>query len=84
MADLHQTLVEAVLTELELGLTFLDVAATTADRQHARTAVRHAITALRTAERFLAKLRPNTNDADVIHQRHEQLAQRLRAITGLA
>lgn len=83
MADLQQTLVEAVLMELDLGLNFLDVAATTADRLHARAAVKHANTALRTAERMVSGWSFAKNDADMINERHEQLIQHLRAITDL-
>lgn len=46
LAEAHKALAETILIELELGLTFLDVAETTSDRTHARRNMNHAITAL--------------------------------------
>jgi len=47
VVEARQALGEPVLTELELELTFLDVAAQTTDSAHARRSVNNAIVALR-------------------------------------
>ena len=80
MAEAKQAVAESVVTELELGMTFLDVAETTRDRKHALRSVRNAITALRTASTFVSELQPDTGIA-TIQQRREQLTARLRTIT---
>jgi hypothetical protein len=75
--ELQATVAEFILTELELGLTFLDIAETTADREHARLSVDHATTALRTADRFLSQVQPGTVNLGAIGLRRELLAERL-------
>lgn len=83
IAEAQQALADTVLIELELGLTFLDVAANTRERKHAQQSVNHAITALRTANRFLSQIQPGTADLNLIEQRRKQLASRLGAICGV-
>jgi len=78
IGEARQALLEMVVTELDLGLTFLDVAATTTDGKHARKSIGNAIIALRTADRFLSELSPDTRNLDAIKQRREILAMRLR------
>ena len=82
VTEAQQALAATVLTELELGMTFLDVAENTRDRKHSLQSIRNAITALRTADKFLSEIYPGTN-IDGIKQRRRQLAERLRAITGV-
>jgi len=82
VARAQQVIAECVLTELELGITFLDVAENTSDPEHARQSVKNAIIALRTANRFFSEIQPGAN-LDGIEQRRRQLAERLRAITGV-
>src|SRR5215469_2544825 len=83
VAEVQQALADTVLIELELGLTFLDVAANTRQRKHAQRSVNHAITALRTANKFLPQIQPGIADLDLIEQRRKQLARRLGAICGV-
>lgn len=83
MAKMQQALADTVRLELELGLTFLDVAANTKDPKHAWRSVRNAITALKTADRFMLQIQPNTIDVAAMRQQRKELVQRLRAITGL-
>ena len=78
VAEAQQALAESILTELQLGLTFLDVAETTRDHKHALRSVENAITALRTADRFLSTVPPETVDLDVLRESRRQLSQRLR------
>jgi len=80
MAEAQQAVAQSVLTELELGITFLDVAANTGDARRARQNIKNAIIALRTADRFLLEISPDRN-SDAIQQRRKQLAERLHAIT---
>lgn len=75
--ELPATVADFILTELELGLTFLDIAETTADREHARLNVDHATTALRTADRLLSQVQPGTLKLAAIGPRRELLAERL-------
>jgi hypothetical protein len=81
-AEAQQVIADTVCTELDLGMTFLDVAQNTRDPRHAWQSVKNAITALRTANRFLAKIQSTAN-IDAIRQRREELAKRLRAITNV-
>ena len=81
--EAQQVIVDTVCIELDLGMTFLDVAENTRDPKHAWQSVKNAITALRTANQFLARIQPTAN-IDAIRQRREELAKRLRAITGVA
>jgi len=81
LAEAQQAIADTDCTELELGMTFLDVAASTGNRKRALQSIRNAITALRTADRFLSRIRPGPK-IHAIHQRRERLADRLRAITG--
>jgi hypothetical protein len=81
----QRAVADSVLTELELGLTFLDVAETTNDPAHALQSVKHALTALRAANKFLGVLQPgifHIDEFETIQQRREQLVQRLHAIWG--
>jgi hypothetical protein len=82
-AQAQQVIADTVCIEIDLGMTFLDVAENTRDPRHAWQSVKNAITALRTANRFLARIQPTAN-IDAIRQRREELAKRLRAITGMA
>ena len=84
IAEARQTLMEMVFTELDLGLTFLDVAATTTDTDHAHRCVGNAIVALRTADKFLSELSPEARSLDTIRERREQLALRLREFAGVS
>ena len=81
LTEAQRVIAESILTELELGMTFLDVAQNTKDRKHALRSVRNAITAARTADAFLRRIHPTTK-IDEIHKRREQLAERLRAIAN--
>ena len=79
LSDVQRTRAEYVRTELDIGLTFLDIAANTRDRKHSLRCVCIAIEALRTADRFFRDARlvdPN----DELYRRGEQLRQRLREI----
>ena len=80
VADVQQALVESVLTEIETEHVFLDVAANTADREHAQRNVDHALTALRTADKFMSRIQPGSSDLGQIWQRRNQLALRLPAM----
>ena len=62
-------------TELDLGFTFLDIAARSADLAHRHRCVCVAITALRTAYRFSG---PALVSDSEIHQLREELCERLR------
>ena len=81
--ETQRLIAESVLTEIELGLTFLDAADATEDNRHAQKSISRAITALRTADRFLSTIQPSAINLNSIQQRREQLAQRLRASVGL-
>jgi hypothetical protein len=61
---------------------FLDVAANTADREHAQQNVSNALTALRTADRFMSRIQPGSSDLDQIWQLRNQLALRLPAMVS--
>jgi len=78
IGEARQALAAMVFTELELGLTFLDVAATTTNGRHVHRSVSNAITALRTADRLLSMLSPETIELEALRQRRERLAVRLR------
>ena len=45
VTEVQQALAATVLTELELGMTFLDVAENARDRKHSLQSIRNAITA---------------------------------------
>ena len=79
VAEAQQAIAETIVTELELGMTFLDVAETTRVRRHAWQSIRNAITALRSANRFLSEIEPGTG-IDAVQQRREQLTARILAI----
>ena len=78
--QLQGTVADFIIAELELGLTFLDIAETTEDREHARLSVDHATSALRTADKFLSEVKPATVNLGAIRPRRELLAERLRGI----
>jgi hypothetical protein len=69
-----------VLLELDLGITFLEVAKTTRELGHAHRSISHAVTALRTADRFLAAIRPYALNSDAIEQRRKELIRRYRSV----
>jgi hypothetical protein len=71
---------DGVLTELEQGISLLDVAATTVDRRHAQAV---ALAGLRSADRFLSRAHPHGTNLDSILKRREELAQRLHAFTAV-
>ena len=79
MNEARQTMLDAVLTDLDLGLTFLEVAETTENVETSRRNIGNALTALRTADKVLTELGTGPN-IEVVQQRRDQLAQRLRAI----
>ena len=79
LSDVQRTRVEYIRTELDIGLTFLDIAANTRDPKHSLRCVGIAIEALRTADRFFRQAQLVDSDAD-LYQRREQLRQRLREI----
>lgn len=82
--DAQQAVADSVLTELELGLTFLDVAETSTSRQHRRQSIEHAATALRTADKFLSGVPADTlKYVDGIRERRIELAQRLWAVSNV-
>jgi hypothetical protein len=60
------------------------VATQLAGREYARQNIKNALDALRTANKFLAELRPGTLNIEKVQQRRDQLAERLRAVTGVA
>jgi HpcH/HpaI aldolase/citrate lyase family len=66
-----------VRVELELGLTFLDIAEATREAETARRCIHHAITALRTANHFLAGIRVNTGDNAILYQYPNELRKRI-------
>ena len=68
---------ESVLAELELGLTFLDIAADTGESKTTQRCVRNAIAALRTANRFLT-VDQGSPHADYLRRRRQELCQRLQ------
>jgi hypothetical protein len=76
ISDARRIQAEFVLTELELGLTFLDIAANTREPRTTRRCVRNAVAALRTANRFL-RGRAVDSDDRYIRQRREELCERL-------
>jgi hypothetical protein len=83
IAESQKTLAQTVLTDIETGLTFLEVAETTTDRNHALKSIGNATTALAAAGKYLPQLPPDLIDVEVIREHREQLAQRLRAVTDL-
>lgn len=78
-AVVQRTRAEFIRTELDIGLTFLDIAANTRDSKHSHRCVCSAIEALRTADRFFGDARLVDSD-DELYRRREQLRQRLREI----
>jgi len=82
VADVQQALLESVLTEIETGHVSLDVAANTADREHAQQNVSNAVTALRTADRFMSRVQPGSSDLNQTWQLRNQLALRLPAMVS--
>jgi hypothetical protein len=81
VADVQRSHADYIRTELDIGLTFLDIAATTRDLKHSQRCVGIAIEALRTADRFFREVQLVDSDDD-LYQRREQLRQRLRGICG--
>ena len=77
LSDAERVQVERVLVELELGLTFLDIAANTGEPKTNRRCVRNAIVALRTANTFLAVPRSKA-EGHYISQRRDELSERLK------
>ncbi|MBV8307417.1 MAG: hypothetical protein JO203_07110 [Gammaproteobacteria bacterium] len=77
--SLRRAHADFVRTELDVGLTFLEVAATSQDRARRHRCVCVAIAALRAACRFSGAAL--INDAE-IHQLREQLRERLRQVCG--
>jgi hypothetical protein len=78
LAHARQIVATFALTELELGLTFLDAAELTRNPQNAHRGIRHAITALRTADKLLARVGPY--DPEAVRASREALVNRLRAV----
>jgi hypothetical protein len=76
LADARRIQAEFVLTELELGLTFLDIAANTGQPKTTTRCVRNAIEALRTANRFLIVGRGGPH-SDYLRRRRDELRERL-------
>jgi hypothetical protein len=76
LSDAERVQVERVLVELELGLTFLDIAANNGEAKTNRRCVRNAIVALRTANTFLAVPRRKA-EGQYIRQRRDELSERL-------
>jgi len=77
LSDVQRTRAEYIRTELDIGLTFLDIAANTPDPKHSQRCVCIAIEALRTADRFFREAQLVDSDDDLYRHR-EQLRQRLR------
>ena len=75
--DARRIHAESVLAELELGLTFLDIAADTGESKTTQRCVRNAIAALRSANRFLT-VGQGSPHADYLRRRREELCQRLQ------
>ena len=79
LSDVQRTRAEYIRTELDIGLTFLDIAANTRDPKHSQRCMCTAIEALRTADKFFREAQLVDSDAD-LYRRREQLRQRLRAM----
>ena len=79
LSDVQRTRAEFIRTELDIGLTFLDIAATTRDPKHSQRCRCTAIEALRTADKFFSEAQLVDSD-DELYRRREQLRQRLREI----
>ena len=78
VVESRQTLAECILTELEVGLTFLDLAATSVDRVQNLLGVEKAFDVLRTVDKLLSEIQPGTINVDAILPLRSQLAERLR------
>ena len=72
---------QGMLTDMGLAHTFLDIAATTADRSNSLRNIENALTALRTVDKYLSEPRPGFVVIEEIRTRREQLAERLRVVT---
>ena len=77
LSDVQRTRAEYIRTELDIGLTFLDIAANTRDPKHCQRCMCTAIEALRTADKFFRVAQLVDSDDD-LYRRREQLRQRLR------
>jgi hypothetical protein len=79
LSDIQRTRADFIRTELDIGLTFLDIAANSRDPKHSQRCVCIAIEALRTADKFFREAQLVDSNDD-LYQRREQLRQRLREI----
>ena len=77
---LNQNGVTFVLTDLDVGLTFMDVADTTHNAQTARRNDSNARTAYDTVVRLLEKLSPSDAERRVIEAKLAILKNRLQAV----
>jgi hypothetical protein len=81
-ANAQRLLANFVLTEIELRLTFLDVAETTQNRHRARQNVNNALKAQRNADKYLSQILPGTFNLNAARERREQLPERSRMISS--
>jgi hypothetical protein len=78
--DLYFISKEFLLTDLDLGLTFLDVAETSRDRETVRRNQRHAKRAYQTVLEFLEKLTLQESDRQMVESKLAVLRSRLESI----
>lgn len=75
----RRTMAESTLTQLEIGLTFLELAANAIEPGHVLHNINHALAALSTADHFMPRIEEGSRLAGMIQQCREQLTVRLRA-----
>lgn len=75
----HACGTEFLLLDLELGLTFVDIAAVSAGSGHREQALVHAKTAYHTVLKFLPKVRPSMLQQQIIREKLILLENRMTA-----
>lgn len=75
----RRTIAESILSQLEIGLTFLELAANAIEPRHVLHNINHALAALSTADNFMPRIEEGSRLAGMIEQCREQLTVRLRA-----
>jgi hypothetical protein len=76
-ADFNACGTEFLLRQLELALTFMDLAATSASAEHAQSARTRAAHAHQTVVRFLPNVRPELREKQIIQRHLTRLESRL-------
>ena len=79
-SDLNQSGVSFLLTDLDLAMTFMDVADASRIDKRKRRNHTNARTAYNTILRLLEKLTPNTDERQVIDVKLANLKMRLQAV----